>query len=254
MTKRSREIIGSQTPNYDPFPKYLQIREVILRWLSTKNLGEQLPTEISLSEQFGVSRETIRKALRWVEQEGIIRRRPRAGTFLVKAPAAGSDPRLTGPIEEFGQLGVATTTRLVRQRPISAPRDVAIALRIAEGTQVYEFKRIRFLHREPLLMLDAYFPLKIGQRIARRDLHGGLVVPALHEILKQPVREESQQIDAIAATDALAKHLDVAVGAPILSVRRIFVDPSGTPVVLFRESFRSDRYVYTVKLSEARKR
>jgi GntR family transcriptional regulator len=250
VIKKQKTADRASDRNYHPFPKYLQIRDVILRWLSTQKVGGRLPTEMTLSAQFGVSRETIRKSLRRLEQGGIIRRRPRAGTFLTKQPAVSADLRLTGPIEEFEDLGTATTAKLVRQGPVSAPPDVASALSVAEGSQVYEFKRIRFLRGQPLLLLDAYFPLKIGQRIARRDLDGGLIVPAVRKILKSPLREEYQEIDALVATSALAKQLRVPAGSPVLLVKRLFVDSEGTPVVFFREKFRSDRYFYTIKLSQ----
>jgi len=77
--RKTSEVAG--TRNYHPFPKYLQIRDVILRWLASREVGERLPNEMALSDQFGVSRETIRKSLQRLEQNGIIRRRQRAGTF-----------------------------------------------------------------------------------------------------------------------------------------------------------------------------
>ena len=113
--RKTSEVAG--TRNYHPFPKYLQIRDVILRWLASREVGERLPTEMALSDQFGVSRETIRKSLQRLEQNGIIRRRQRAGTFLAKQPAVNSDLRLTGPIEEFKDLGTATTAKLVKSAP-----------------------------------------------------------------------------------------------------------------------------------------
>ena len=237
-------------PHYDPFPKYLQIRDVIVRWLSTQDVGERLPTEMALSDQFGVSRETIRKSLERLEQDGIIRRRPRAGTFLVKLPARSSDGRLTGPIEEFKELGTATTAKLVRQGPVPAPPDVANAFGVAVGKEVFEFKRLRVLGEQPLLLLDAYFPLPIGRKLARHDLQGALVVPTLRQIVGSPLREEYQQIDAIVATGVLARQLRVTPGAPVLLVKRLFLDASGNPVVFFRENFRSDRYFYTIKLAQ----
>lgn len=241
----------SRTPNYDPFPKYLQIREVILRWLASQNPGQRLPTEMDLTHQFKVSRETIRKALRWLEQEEIITRRPRAGTFLVKRPTATGDLRLTGPIEEFGFLGVSTATKLLSQKPVKAPVDVAAALGVAEGTLVYEFKRLRLLDGAPLLRLDAYFPVPVGEKIAARDLHGGLVVPALRETHDRGIWETYQQIDAVAAVKPLAGQLQVPVGFPILVVKRVFLDSTGAPVVFFKENFRSDQYYYTVKLPQS---
>jgi len=236
--------------DYDPFPKYLKIRDVVLRWLSTQKLSERLPTEMELSDQFGVSRETIRKSLKSLEEAGIIRRRPRAGTFLVKLPAKAFDERLTGPIEEFRELGTTTTTKLIRQGPIAAPADVASAFGLAAGTAVYEFRRLRVLGSQPLLLLDAYFPLHIGRKFSKRDLDGALVVPALREIVPSRLREEYQQIDAIQARGELARQLRLASGAPILLVKRLFLDAAGNPVVFFRENFRADRYFYTIKLSQ----
>lgn len=236
--------------DYDPFPKYLKIRDVVLRWLSTQKLGERLPTEMELSSQFGVSRETIRKSLKWLEEEGLIRRRPRAGTFLVKQPEKSFDHRLTGPIEEFQELGTATTTRLICQGEVPAPPDVASAFGIAKGKPIYEFRRLRILGPQPLLLLDAYIPVRLGRQLARRDLHGALVVPALREIVPSRLREEYQQIDAIQARGHLARQLRVSPGAPVLLVKRLFLDASGNPIVFFRENFRADRYFYTIKLSQ----
>jgi DNA-binding GntR family transcriptional regulator len=52
----------------------------------------------------------------------------------------------------------------------------------------------------------------------------------------------------------LAKQLRVAPGAPVLTVKRLFVDSRGNPAVFFREHFRSDRYFYTIKLPQGRRR
>jgi GntR family transcriptional regulator len=254
VKKRTSSKVAGTTRDYHPFPKYLQIRDVILRWLATQQVGERLPTEMALSDQFGVSRETIRKSLTRLEQNGIIRRRQRAGTFLAKRPAMNADLRLTGPIEEFKDLGTATTAKLVSQQAVRARADVAGALGLVEGDQVYEFKRIRVLGGEPLLLLDAYFPPAIGRKIARVDLHGNLVVPTLRKILRSPLQEEYQQIDAVVARGVLARQLRVTPGAPVLTVKRLFVDSRGNPAVFFREHFRSDRYFYTIKLPQGRRR
>jgi GntR family transcriptional regulator len=105
-------------------------------------VGEQIPTEMALSDQFGVSRETIRKSLKRLEQRDIFRRCPRVGMLLVRRPEVSVDQRLTGPIEEFAELGTATTVKLVGRRFVRAPADVATALGLAAGERVYELKRI----------------------------------------------------------------------------------------------------------------
>lgn len=239
-------------PVYDPFPKYLQIREIILRWLTSLRIGDRLPTEEALAAQFGVSRVTIRLALRSFEQERIVARRPRLGTWLAAMPAARADNRLTGPIEEFASLGITTETRVARQGVTPSPPDVAAALKIAPGEPSYEIRRVRILDGIPLLLLEAYFPVPIGRVIARRNLRGGLMVPALREIMKSDIREEYQQLDALAASKEAASLLKIEEKDPILSVKRLFVDDTARPVVFFKTNFRADRYYYTVKLPLAR--
>src|SRR5690348_3902214 len=92
---------------YDPFPKYLQIRGIILRLLRSLAVGDALPTEEALAKRFNVSRETIREAIRPFWENGTIARRPRLGTWLAKLPGESGDDRLTGPFEDFAALAGA---------------------------------------------------------------------------------------------------------------------------------------------------
>lgn len=235
-------------PVYDPFPKYRQIYEIILRRLRDVKPGERLPTEVALAEECRVSRVTIRHVLRDLTEEGIIVRRPRVGTFLVAAPKMPSDRRLTGPIEDFAALGLVTDARSLDQGPCTASPDVAEALELRAGCRVYAIRRLRILEGEPLLLLEAYFPLELGRALAREDLGGGLFVPVLEDLLGHPPREDYQQVDALVADAEMAGHLSVAPGSPILCVNRLFVGEEGRPVVYFKTNFRADRYYYSVKL------
>lgn len=238
----------AEDPRYDPSPKYLQIREVLVRWLTKRTIGQRLPTEMELAEKFQVSRQTIRKSLRWLEHEKIIVRRPRLGTFLAKFPTAPRDKRLTGSLEEFGELGVVTDVKLVRQGKVKPSADVQNALQPPSGELVYEFTRVRAWEGLPLLLVEAYFPSKIGDKVIDRGLGDGLMVPVLRRIHDAGIWEAYQRVDACGATKDVGEHLEVPKGFPILRVTRIFHDSSANPVALFRDHFRSDRYYYTVKL------
>jgi GntR family transcriptional regulator len=237
-------------PSYDPFPKYLQIREIIIRWLGTLNLGDKLPTEQRLSEQFRVSRVTIRQALHSLEQDGTIARKAGYGTWLSRPIVARFDERLTGPIEDFDGLGQQTTTVLVSQGVVIPTPEVASSLRLRPNEKVFEIQRTRLVDGRPLHVLGAFFPVSIGRKIGRRKLGNDLLVPILRELQDPLIWEESQRIEATVATEALAEMLQIDVGQPILNVNRTFVDASGQPVVYFKTQFRADRYYYTVKLPQ----
>lgn len=57
--EKAKEPRAVKTPHYGPFPKYLQIRDVIVRWLSAQKVGEHLPTEMALSDKFGVEKQFV---------------------------------------------------------------------------------------------------------------------------------------------------------------------------------------------------
>lgn len=237
-------------PFYDPFPKYLQIREIILRRLRLLHPGDRLPTEAEFATEFQVSRVTIRQVLRGLAQDRIIERRPRLGTSLLQVPSLPADNRLSGPIEEFTALEVKTETRLAGHGVIAAPIDVAAALKLAPHASSYEIRRVRMFEGLPLLLLEAYFPVDVGRQVAGRNLRGGLMIPTLREMLDPEIREEYQQIDAISATTEMGDLLKTEKNAPVLCVKRLFVDSSGRPLVFFKTNFRADRYFYTVKLPQ----
>jgi len=68
-------------------PLYLQVRETILREISTEyKVGEKIPTEYELVSRFGVHRGTVRKAISTLAHDGILRRVPGKGTFIARPP------------------------------------------------------------------------------------------------------------------------------------------------------------------------
>ncbi len=239
--------------NFDPFPKYLQIRDIITRELRGLDVGTRLPTEAQLAERFAVSRETIRQAIATLEADGIITRRPRAGTVLARAVRPATDARLTGPVEDFAMVGVVTTTRPVGERRVAADPELAARLDLPPGGKVLELRRLRLRDGMPLNLLEAFVPASVAAFLERRDLRETLLIPVLRARLDPDIAEEYQEIEAITASGPMARLLEVPEGAPVLSVRRRFLDSGGTPVAYFKVHYRADRYFYTIKLPQNRR-
>lgn len=237
---------------YHPFPKYLQIQAIILRWLSTLKVDEKLPAEEKLAEHFSVSRLTIRQSLKRLEEEGIISRRAGVGTWLAKEIKLPQDHRLTGPIEAFSAFGISISAKTIHAGPSPASEEVADKLQVPAGTTVFEVHRLRSADGAPLLWLETYMPIDLGEKISKAAVDG-LYVPVLRRMHDPGVSEEYQVIEAVSATAEQARLLDVEVNDPILSVNRLFADTTGRPVAFFKTRFRSDRYFYTVNLPAKRR-
>src|SRR5262249_54509619 len=77
-------------------------------------------------------------------------------------------------------------------------------------------------------------------------------LPALRAAAEIHIYEQYQQIEAVSPTPSIARSLKLPQTAPVLLVKRVFVDADGHPVGLFRSYFRSDSYYYTVNLPKMR--
>lgn len=122
-----------------------QVREL----LAALRVGDRLPSERELSDSWNVARMTVRRALDEFLMEGVIERRHGSGTFVAPRPfvkALG----LTSFSEDMKERGLVPGSRLISLATIEADSQVAKQLRIAVGTPVYRFTRLRLGSGEPL--------------------------------------------------------------------------------------------------------
>jgi len=248
---RSRRTAAAHT-FLDPFPKYLQIREILLRRIEREmRIGDQLPTEHALCGEFGVSRETVRDALRGLEVDGVISRTPGQGTFVARLPPASRETRLTGLSEDFSRFKFDTEARVLAKGPVLPQPAVADVMARERDEMVYRIFRLRFFEGQPFALHEAFLPLDVGARVARQELGNTSIVHVLRSALQLNIWEDHQRIEAQAADTEVARLLEIGIGAPVLHIVRHFKVGDDLPIVLFRSHYRADRYYYTVKLAQS---
>ncbi len=228
------------------------MRDILLRRLERDyQPGQRFPTEQALCAEFGVSRETIREALRTLEAEGLISRHAGRGSFVSATPRPQRERRLTGPVEDFTELKLDTAATVLEAAAVEAPGDVAEAL----GCEaVFRIVRLRRFEAEPLALHEAYLPVEVGRRLAELDLTHTTLINELGGTLRIASYEAWQRVEAVCADTEVARLLGVTLGAPLLFVTRQLRRTDERPLVLFRSHFRADRYFYTVETPGRRRR
>lgn len=172
-----------------PLPLYVQIRDSLRRQIldGTYQVHERLPSENDMMNVFGVSRITIRQALRDLHNEGLVFSAQGKGTFVSKPKAVQNVQRLEGFGEAMAAQGYEASARVLSIQQLKAPKAVAASLDLQPGDEVIEVKRVRYLNRSPVCIENSYFPMDIGRRMFSLDLSGD-IFPMLENLFGIPPR------------------------------------------------------------------
>jgi GntR family transcriptional regulator len=210
--------------------------------------GARLPSEPELAIQHGVSRVTVRRALEGLEREGLIRRQPGAGTFVLggggRKPVVGDLADMMAHLRDMGRASRVTLLEFGYELP---PPDVAKALRLAPDERTQRSVRVRRIEDTPFSYLVTHVPERIGRAYSQRDLS---TTPLLTLLERCGVVAEraSQRIGATLAGPEVAAALATEVGAPLLSINRVVFDANGVGVEHLSALYRPDLYNIEMEL------
>ncbi|RLT97353.1 GntR family transcriptional regulator [Ketobacter sp.] len=236
-------------------PLYLQIKETLKKQiLEGKYVPYQkMPSESELMASFGVSRITVRQALRDLHREGLIFTTQGKGTFASKPKAMQEVQHLEGFEEAMNSQGYETSAQLVSIREINPSKDVQDKLNIHSKEGAVEVIRVRYLNREPVSVDTSFFPMQIGRHLFARDL-GRDIFPLLENELNIPLGRAEISLEARPADANIAKLLQMEPGAPIMWVQRLTHDVNNHPVDYEYLAFRGDSYKYHFHVERDRTR
>lgn len=208
-------------------------------------VGTTLPSEAHLCATFAASRGTIRAALATLRREGVIE----GGQGR---PPVVRDNAAPQPFETFMsftawafQIGRIPGQRTIEVARRAASSTAAEALGLEEGGQVIDVLRLRTLDGAPAMLERASFVEHVGRHLFDFDPDRGSIYAHLAQLGVAPERAR-HTVDAVAATDLDAEHLDLSIGAPLLRERRRSVDRDGNPIEYGDDRYRPDRVTFTI--------
>lgn len=208
-------------------PRYLQLADSLIRDIANGRypVGDLLPPELRLCEQYGVSRHTVREAIRRLADMGLISRRQGIGT-RVKAKAAQSRYVASlSSIADLFQYTKKTRLKLLSERSVTTTGKLAKLLRCKPGQRWLMFETCRYWigAAVPISYTEIYVhPAYEGIRERLRD-ESVWVYGLIEEHYGERIVEVQQQVGAIAIEPRVAKLLRVKPGSPGLHVLRYYL-------------------------------
>lgn len=237
-----------------PMPLYHQLKCALISAIESGEWqsNQQLPNEGQLAENFGVSKITVRQALRELADLGYIRREQGRGTFISKCKLDQGPRELTSFSEEMRRHQLNASSRVIEHYEIEASARVAEALHLRPGERVFVLTRLRLAEGEPMGIQTAHLPVAMTPGLVGADLEHS----SLYEVLRtryglQPA-EARETYHAVPAETAPAALLGIAVGSPVFSVERVTYLPDGKPFEYVKSIMRGDRYSIILQLAANR--
>lgn len=248
MSGRPRRV---DEPGYRRLAGHLReaIREP--RWAES----DALPTDGQLGEEFGVSRQTVRRAYLELVNEGLVYRVPGRGTFITP-----SHLRYHRPFETVDDLlGLADDTELEVVSPLNGAFDAVAADHLALDTRL--MYAMRFLRRHQGTVFchtSVYLPPDIGQLLEDEpgfSEQGATTTTTVIGVLTArgvQLSGAEQTMTARVADEVDQERLGCAVGHPLLHVERLYVEASGRPVEWAISDFLPEHYTHRLHLGRRR--
>lgn len=244
------DVAGLVTVNRSsPVPLYFQLAQSLQQHIENGDIppGTLLGNEIRLADDLGVSRPTIRKAIEYLVNRGLLVRRRGVGTQVVRAQVR-RPLELTSLFEDLTSAGKAPRTEVISLQEVPAEADVATALRVVTGARVVCLERLRYAEDDPIAVMTNYLPAGLVEldeaTLGQRGLYDLLRGASVHIHLAE------QSIGARNATADEARLLGERKGAALLTMSRLAFDLTGQPVEFGRHVYRASRYAFSLTLVE----
>lgn len=233
--------------NYDSsMPLHVQLKSIIENKVAQGELTGQIPTERNFMEYYNVSRSTVREAINLLVREGVLEKRHGSGTFVSIKPIHQWLGNLTSTTEMIRQRGKKPGAKLIEHYKMTPETYIQEKAGFKEA---FFIKRVRYADDMPIGVECHYYPVDIGEAIAKYDLNDTTLYEIEENELGILFAEASQVIGIGIIPDEEAVHLSIPKMSHVLVAERIIKNQKGDIVEFEKAYYRSDMFNFQINLS-----
>ncbi len=218
------------------------------RRLDGSEFGDLFPSELTLVTSYGVSRQTVRQALRQLRAEGVVTaergRAPRVAPVADIRQPLGALYSLFASVEAQG----LEQRSVVRVLEIRAAPAVAERLGLLGSTEMFYLERLRLAGDHPLALDATWLPADVARPLLTADFTHGALYDLLSRQLGFHLDGGSEHIRAVVPTAEQKQALGLDDGVAAFSIHRVGRS-AGRPVEWRETLVRADRFSLTAEFS-----
>jgi GntR family transcriptional regulator len=242
-------LAGVSLDHSSPVPLYHQAAQALERAIEDGRLprGSKLDSELDLAEQLGISRPTMRAALKQLVDKGLLIRRRGIGTVIATKPVTRA-VALASLYDDLKESSREPTTRVLDIGEALCPPEVAEQLGLGPAAPVLRFERLRLARSDPIALMHNFVPIGL-LAIEKEDLER----TGLYELFRRSgitPHVATQRVGARKAGEEEAELLEIEPGDPVLTMTRTAYDTSGRPIEYGSHGYPAQSYWLEMMLVE----
>jgi GntR family transcriptional regulator len=231
-------------------PRYLMLAREVVREIRSGiyPVGTLLPAESDLSVRFGVSRFTVREAIRKLTEAGLLSRHQGVGTRVEAAESQARYVQHIGSIENFWQYVADTRLHVLKRTKTRTPLANVDLPELGEDWPTVE----GFRYRKTLANRICWTRIFLNPNYAGivPDIGKGTdpIYVMIEKRYKEKIIEVEQQITAVIISPEIAKHVKAKAGTTGLQTLRRYIGSYNRVLEVTISIHPSDRFRYDQKI------
>ena len=230
-------------------PLFSQLKDVLIQKIRQGDYkeGSKLPSERAISEQYQVSRVTVRLALEVLVSDGLIIKKQGKGNFVAYKKIEHHLDGLLGFVEEFATRQLKCTVELIKKEFIIPSQEIAVFMQQSKNQKMFLVIRKIIVDGEALGLDYTYVPLSVAVVLESLDFNVDIVYRHL-EKNGFKLSTANQTITAKMPNNFETELLKLGPNIPLLEINRIAYTKGDLPLVFSRTVYNSERYQYQLEL------
>lgn len=214
-------------------PLYQQLADTLKQLMESGKIGakEPMPAERELAITYQVSRDTVRKAIRLLEEQGLLYSDHGRGTFAAPESVRQMSRFLDSFTDDTIKRGGVPGQTILLMETVAANMAIASLLHMQPDQPLLRIKRVRLMNGKPIGLQESFLRLPEGAQLQQKELEqSGSLYRILIDKFGIKPSESLESVGAVAAQAEDAALLGVTVGAPLLLCERVMLSDRREPV------------------------
>jgi len=232
----------------DQNPLYTKVIEQIKRNIELEiwKPNDKLPSEPEMAKLFGVSRATLREALRFLEEENVINRKHGVGSFVrSKPPFSSGIEELFSITEMIKRAGYNPGTIFQKKELVSPLIEEMKALQITNKQKILRIERVRTANNEPVVFCIDKIPIEIiPEQFYNFLIESDSMFVTFEKYTEQKIIYADTSIIPVGYNDTINSILNTDL--PLLLLKQTHYNQNNEPILLSVNYFRSDKFSFQV--------